>query len=282
MEIKKIAVFGTGLMGKGIIHVLAKKGFLISVYSKSQTFQQRMEDYLQHEVSKARLEKKDVPVILSNIKFCSYAILEEMEPVDLVIETSYEDKEFKQELLQRLSSFCTDHTILTTNTSTYSITELGSVAQKPENVCGMHFFSPVPLMPLVEVVKGLCTSADTVDAVCTLAKMIDKIPVVVNDTPGFVLNRILLPFILEAIRLVEQGVATSENIDTIMMLGMNLKVGPLKLADLIGLDVVKTSLDNLFNEFKETKYQPSILLNNMVRAKMLGKKTGKGFYNYSL
>jgi 3-hydroxybutyryl-CoA dehydrogenase len=112
--------------------------------------------------------------------------------------------------------------------------------------------------------------------------MINKTPVVVNDTPGFVLNRILLPFILEAIRLVEQGVATSENIDTIMMLGMNLKVGPLKLADLIGLDVVKTSLDNLFNECKEAKYQPSILLNNMVRAKMLGKKTGKGFYNYSL
>ena len=291
MDIKKISVFGTGLMGKGIIQSIASKGYEVQVFSKSNDAEMRMVEYLNNEIIKGRLDKNQKDLIMQNLKFYNYFIednktlivknqIEEIQSSDLIIETISENKNDKNELFNKISQYCTYDAIIATNTSTLSNTELGANITNPSRFCGMHFFSPVPMMSLVEIVKSLRTSQECLLRVSEFCKKIGKEPIIVNDTPGFVLNRILLSLILEAIRIVEEGTATVENVDKVAVLGMNLKLGPLKLADLIGLDIVKASIDNLFDEFKDNKFRPSILLTNMVRAGCLGKKTGKGFYEY--
>ena len=291
MDIKKISVFGTGLMGKGIIQSIASKGYEVQVFSKSNDAEMRMVEYLNNEIIKGRLDKNQKDLIMQNLKFYNYFIednktlivknqIEEIQSSDLIIETISENKNDKNELFNKISQYCTYDAIIATNTSTLSITELGANITNPSRFCGMHFFSPVPMMSLVEIVKSLRTSQESLLRISEFCKKIGKEPIVVKDTPGFVLNRILLSLILEAIRIVEEGTATVENVDKVAVLGMNLKLGPLKLADLIGLDIVKASIDNLFDEFKDNKFRPSILLTNMVRAGCLGKKTGKGFYEY--
>ena len=280
MEIKNIAVFGTGLMGKGIIQVLAGIDYRVYVFSRSIDSEDRFKKYLQYELNKGRFQESFINTIFKNIEFFNYGEFKKLSDADLVIESTKEDKELKKNLLCEISGYCKPDTIFVTNTSTFSVTELSSSIKKQSKFCGMHFFSPVPMMPLVEVIRGLCTDDETINKVFKLAEDIGKIPVIVKDTPGFILNRLMAPYIKEAVCLLEEGVTSAEEIDKIVTLGMNLKVGPLKLADLIGLDVIKVCMENLYCEYKESRFN-SILLNNMVRAGMIGRKAGAGFYNYN-
>lgn len=280
MEIKNIAVFGTGLMGKGIIQVLAGIDYRVYVFSRSIDSEDRFKKYLQYELNKGRIQESFINTIFKNIEFFNYGEFKKLSDADLVIESTKEDKELKKNLLCEISGYCKPDTIFVTNTSTFSVTELSSSIKKQSKFCGMHFFSPVPMMPLVEVIRGLCTDDETINKVFKLAEDIGKIPVIVKDTPGFILNRLMAPYIKEAVCLLEEGVTSAEEIDKIVTLGMNLKVGPLKLADLIGLDVIKVCMENLYCEYKESRFN-SILLNNMVRAGMIGRKAGAGFYNYN-
>jgi len=282
MTVKQIFVVGAGQMGAGIAQVAAQAGYEVTLWDVTQELAQRglsgIDRFLARAVEKGKLTAADRSAALGRMR--PVADLEPAHAADLVIEAVVEDIRVKRELFGRLDAVCQETAILASNTSSLPITELGAATRRPDRVIGMHFMNPVPLMQLVEVIRGAATSDSTYQAVEEVARRMGKTPVTVQDSPGFVANRILLPMINEAIYCLQEGLASPEGIDTVMKLGMNHPMGPLALADLIGLDTVLSILDVLHEEFRDSKYRASPLLRKLVRAGWLGKKTGRGFYSY--
>ena len=282
MAIARVAVIGAGTMGNGIVQVMAQAGLPVTMIDVSERALElgysSIERNLQRSVERGRLNEDDRQLALSLIERATQ--FEHVRDVDVVIEAVTENIAIKREVFERLDELAADNALLASNTSSISITALAAVTSRPQNVVGMHFFNPVPLMKLVEVVRGLGTSDETAQAVTELAERIGKTPVQVNDFPGFISNRVLMPMINEAIFCLMEGVATRENIDAVMTLGMNHPMGPLKLADLIGLDVCLDILEVLQRDLGDPKYRPCPLLRKMVAAGKLGNKSGEGFYSY--
>ena len=284
MSMKKIAVIGAGTMGNGIAHTFAQFNFEVNLIDISQSSLDKgigtITKNLDRMVSKESITEEDKNKTLKNIS--TFTNLEEgVKFAELVVEAATENIDLKLKIFRDLDSFCSEETILASNTSSISITQIGSVTSRPEKVIGMHFMNPVPIMKLVEVIKGYSTSEETFKTVEKLSKKLNKVPVEVNDYPGFVANRILMPMINEAIETLYNGVAGVEEIDTVMKLGMAHPMGPLALSDFIGLDVCLSIMNVMYDGFKNPKYAPCPLLVNMVMAGKLGAKSGEGFYDYS-
>lgn len=281
--IKKIGIVGSGTMGKGIAQTLILNGYETVINDQKLEILKESKKYIEkrldREVSKERLSDQEKTKALSLLNLTTK--LDELNECDLIIEAATEKMSVKKEIMSKLSEICSDDTILATNTSSLSITEIAQAINKPERFIGIHFFNPVPLMKLVEIIKGLMTSQEVEGKAASFIKSINKTPVKVKEAPGFVVNRILIPMINEAIGVYADGVASKEDIDTAMKFGANHPIGPLALADLIGLDVCLAIMEVLHFEFGEDKYRPHPLLRKMVRAKMLGRKTRKGFYDYA-
>ena len=282
MEIKKVAVVGGGTMGNGITHVFALNNFKVSLVEVNEDLFSKaiatITKNLDRQVKKEVIKNEDKQNALKNI---SKIIGVEKTPsdVDLVIEAIYENKEAKLAIFNKLNDIVKPDTIFASNTSSISITEL-SASTRPDKFIGMHFMNPVPMMKLVEIIRGYSTSDPTYQTIKSLAEKLNKVPVEVFDYPGFISNRVLMPMINEAVFALMEGVASAEDIDTVMKLGMNHPMGPLTLADFIGLDVCLAIMEVLYNGFNDTKYRPCPLLKKMVAAQKLGRKTGEGFFKY--
>lgn len=281
---KNVAVIGAGTMGNGIAHTFAQSGFKVQLIDISEASLKKGMDTiamnLDRMVAKERISEADKAETLGNIETFT-SITEGVEYASLVVEAATENLDLKLKIFRELDEACPDDTILATNTSSISITQIGAVTSRPEMVIGMHFMNPVPIMKLVEIIRGYNTSDEVTNTIMELSKTLSKIPTEVNDYPGFVANRILMPMINEAIETLYNGVAGVSEIDTVMKLGMAHPMGPLQLADFIGLDVCLSILNVMYDGFKNPKYAPCPLLVNMVRAGKLGVKSGEGFYDYS-
>ena len=281
---KNIAVIGAGTMGNGIAHVFAQNGFSINLIDVNQNALdkglQTISKNLDRMVSKEKISIEDKESTLQ--KIATFTDLKNgVKQVDLVVEAATENLELKLKIFKALDEACANSTILATNTSSISITQIAAVTSHPERVIGMHFMNPVPIMKLVEIIRGYNTSDATTKTIMELSKTLGKVPVAVNDYPGFVANRILMPMLNESIETLYNGVAGVAEIDTVMKLGMAHPMGPLQLADFIGLDVCLSILNVMYDGFKNPKYAPCPLLVNMVNAGKLGVKSGEGFYDYS-
>jgi len=281
---KNVAVIGAGTMGNGIAHTFAQFDYKVQLIDVSQAALDRglatIEKNLDRMLAKERITEEEKAKTLDNIT--TYTSLEEgVEYASLVVEAATENLDLKLKIFRDLDKFCPEDTILASNTSSISITEIAAATSRPEMVIGMHFMNPVPIMKLVEIIKGYNTSNETYSTVEEISKKLNKVPVEVNDYPGFVANRILMPMINEAIETLYNGVAGVNEIDTVMKLGMAHPMGPLQLADFIGLDVCLSILKVMYDGFKNPKYAPCPLLVNMVMAGKLGVKSGEGFYDYS-
>jgi 3-hydroxybutyryl-CoA dehydrogenase len=282
MAIAKIMVVGAGQMGGGIAQVAAQSGLQVVLNDLKSDYIERglsvINKNLMRSVEKGRLSSAEKDAVLSRI--VPSTSLEDAAGVDFVVEAASENMQIKSEIFRVLDRTARPGVILATNTSSLPITEVAAVTARPESVIGMHFMNPVPVMPLVEIIRGIATNDETFAAVEALARAMNKTPVEVNDYPGFVSNRVLMPMINEAIYCVYEGVAKPEAIDQVMKLGMNHPMGPLTLADFIGLDTCLAIMEVLYEGFGDSKYRPCPLLRKMVKAGWLGKKSGKGFYEY--
>lgn len=281
---KNIVVIGAGTMGNGIAHTFAQNGFNVNLVDISQASLDRgmatIAKNLDRLIAKERLTEAQKAETLGNITTFT-ATKDAVGNADLIVEAATENLDLKLKIFKEIDELAPENCILSTNTSSISITQIASVTERPEKVIGMHFMNPVPIMKLVEIIKGYSTSEETFNAVYEMSKTLKKVPVEVNDYPGFVANRILMPMINEAIETLYNGVAGVTEIDTVMKLGMAHPMGPLQLADFIGLDVCLAILNVMYDGFKNPKYAPNPLLMNMVMAGKLGVKSGEGFYDYS-
>jgi 3-hydroxybutyryl-CoA dehydrogenase len=282
MSFSKVAVVGAGVMGQGISQTVASMGTEVQLFDVNEdqlkASLKSLSDEMDHEIERWGMTSSEKKAILSRIKASSH--LDEICGAPLVIEAIPEDIALKKELFARLDAFCPQETIFVTNTSTLSITEIGAATKRPDRVIGLHFLNPVPKIPLVEIVKGLSTSDDTYNKVQDFARSLGKTPVKVFEYPGYVTTRIIVPLLNEAMHVLMEGVATATDIDNAIKLGYGFNIGPLALADKMGLDVVMDWMENLLNELSDHKYNPCPLLRKMVRAGNLGVKTGQGFFKY--
>ena len=278
----KVYVIGTGTMGAGVVQAFAQANMPVVMKSRTQASLDKavskISKSLAKLVEKGKIEQAYMDATMANISTTvDYA---DFADADLVIEAASEDMNLKKEVFAELAKVCKPETIFATNTSSLSITEIAAITDRPAQFIGMHFFNPAPVMKLVEVIKGQMTSQETSDKIFALATEMGKTPVMVEEAPGFVVNRILVPMINEAVGIYAEGIASVEDIDSAMKLGANHPMGPLALGDLIGLDVCLAIMEVLYNEFADSKYRPHPLLKKMVRAGLLGRKSGQGFYKY--
>jgi 3-hydroxybutyryl-CoA dehydrogenase len=286
MEVKRVAVLGAGLMGHGITQVCAQVGkFDVTMRDIEQRFidngMKMIQDSLQRFVKKGTITEEESKEIMSRIH-PTLDLKEAVQNVDLIIEAVTENPPLKKSVLAETDKFAPSHAIIASNTSSISITEIGAATKRPEKVCGMHFFNPPQLMRLIEIVRGLKTSDETVETIRHVSSRLGKESVVVKkDTPGFIVNRILIPAMNEAVFLLAEGVADREDIDKAIELGLNWPMGPLKLLDYVGIDTTLFITDVMVNETGDPKFRPSTLLKQMVRANLLGRKTGRGFYDWT-
>ena len=282
MEIKKFGVVGAGQMGNGIVQVAAASGLAVLMSDIKEEFTARglanIAKNLDRSVAKEKITSAERDAILGRIT--TTTDLADMAGVDFVVEAAVEKEDLKFKIFQDLDTFCPAHVILASNTSSIPIGRIGAQTKRPDKVIGMHFMNPVPVMKLVELIKGLATSQETFEITWALCQKFGKTAAVANDYPGFIANRILLPMINEAVFCLYQGVGQAEDIDTVMKLGMNHPMGPLALADLIGLDTCLAIMETLYDGFKDSKYRPCPLLRKYVEVGWLGRKTGRGFYQY--
>jgi 3-hydroxybutyryl-CoA dehydrogenase len=281
---KNVAVIGAGTMGNGIAHTFAQSGFKVALIDINEISLEKgmatIVKNLDRMVAKEKISEAEKSKTLSNI--ATYTSLADgVKAIDLVIEAATENVDLKLKIFKELDNTCPKETILATNTSSISITQIAAVTSRPDKVVGMHFMNPVPIMKLVEIIRGYSTSDEITNTIMELSRALGKVPVEVNDYPGFVANRILMPMLNESIETLYNGVAGVDEIDTVMKLGMAHPMGPLQLADFIGLDVCLSILNVMYDGFKNPKYAPCPLLVNMVRAGKLGIKSGEGFYDYS-
>ncbi|MEE9225629.1 MAG: 3-hydroxybutyryl-CoA dehydrogenase [Bacteroidota bacterium] len=282
-KVQSVTVIGAGTMGSGIAHVFAQYGFDVTLTDVNQEFLDRgiqsIKINLERQAKKGTITEDQKAKTVARIRTVM-SLEQAAQGSDLIVEAATENTDLKKTIFSTLDQLCPPHTILASNTSSISITELASVTNRADRFIGMHFMNPVPVMKLVEIIRGFATSTETLETAKSLAEKLEKIPVEVNDFPGFVSNRVLLPMINEAIYCVMEGVARPEAIDTVMKLGMNHPMGPLALADLIGLDVCLSILEVLHKGLGDDKYRPCPLLRKMVAAGHLGRKTKRGFYEY--
>ncbi|MEH7123305.1 3-hydroxybutyryl-CoA dehydrogenase [Bacillus sp. JJ1773] len=282
MNVQKIMVIGAGQMGSGIAQVCAQAGYSVLLNDLNQEFVDRglgvIRKNLSRQVEKERMTAEQMEEILNNLT--PSTDLQDAKAVDLIIEAAVENMEIKTKIFSQLDDIAPAHAILASNTSSLPITEIAAATKRPEKVIGMHFMNPVPVMKLVEIIRGLATADDVYQTIEDITKTLKKVPVEVNDFPGFVSNRVLMPMINEAIFTLYEGVASKEAIDEVMKLGMNHPMGPLTLADFIGLDTCLYIMETLHEGFGDDKYRPCPLLRKYVKAGWLGRKTGRGFYTY--
>lgn len=282
MTIEKVFVIGAGQMGGGIAQVCAQAGYQVTLHDLNEEAYDRgfkvITKNLARNVEKGRMTEEEKEAVLG--RFTKSLDMQNAKEADIVIEAAVENMAIKTKIFAELDEITPEHTILATNTSSLPITEIGAATKRPGKVIGMHFMNPVPVMQLVEVIRGLATDDDIYEAVEEMTKKLNKTPVEVNDAPGFVANRVLMPMINEAIFTLYEGVATKEAIDDVMKMGMNHPMGPLQLADFIGLDTCLYIMETLYEGFGDSKYRPCPLLRKYVKAGWHGKKTGRGFYSY--
>ncbi|MED0658689.1 MULTISPECIES: 3-hydroxybutyryl-CoA dehydrogenase [Bacillus] len=283
MDIKTVMVVGAGQMGSGIAQVCAQSGYQVIVNDIKEEFLDKgfavIARNLARQAEKGKITNEERDQTLSRLR--KSIDIQDAGDVDLVIEAAVENMEVKKSIFAELDKYAPEHAILASNTSSLPITEIAAATNRPEKVIGMHFMNPVPVMRLVEIIRGLQTSEEVYQSIESMTKSLQKVPIEVNDFPGFISNRVLMPMINEAIYALYEGVATKEAIDEVMKLGMNHPMGPLTLADFIGLDTCLYIMETLHEGFGDDKYRPCPLLRKYVKAGWLGKKTGKGFYEYS-
>lgn len=281
MEVKKIGILGAGLMGTGIAQIAAQLGFDVLLKDVSRELLQKSLDEIKSRINrlveKGNIDASQTDDAIKRVKITVDS--KDFAEIDYLIEAVTEDLKLKREVFGEFDKICQNDVVFATNTSCLMVTEVAGIISRADKVVGMHFFYPVPLMKLVEITPGLNTSEETVQIAKTVAEKLGKVPVIAKDTPGFIVNRLLVPFMNETIKLVEEGVKP-EDIDTALKLGANLPMGPLELADFISLDGLLNSITALYNGLQDEKYKPSLLLKKMVQAGMLGRKNKKGFYKY--
>lgn len=283
MEIKRVGVVGCGAMGSGITQVCAQSGYQVVVSEINDELLNKgltaISNFLAKSVAKGKLSQQDKDATLARIKGTTNT--NDFSDCDLIIEVAVENMGLKKKVFTELDKICPKHTILATNTSCLSIIDIAMATSRPDKVVGVHFFNPVPLMQLLEIVRTIATSDETLETAQDFGRSLGKSIVTAQDVPGFIVNRLMTPFLLDAIRMLEAGVATREDIDTAIKLGLNHPMGPLALSDLIGLDVVLFIVNAIYEEFKDQRFAAPPLLKKMVTADWLGRKTGKGFYEYN-
>jgi len=283
MDIKRVGIVGSGTMGSGIAEVAAKNGFEVVLRSRSQSsadgMVQGLEKSLNKQVDKGKLSEADRDAALARVRGVSD--LKELAECDIVIESVVEDLAVKKELFSELDKICPPHAILATNTSTLPVVEMAVVTERPGQVCGIHFFNPAPMMGLVEVIRAITSSDETVETALAFAAGCEKSPVEVRDVAGFVVNALLFPYLNSAVRMLERGVASQDDIDAAMKAGANMPMGPFALIDLVGVDVTVAILDALHDENPDPYLQPAAHLRRMLAAGRLGRKSGQGFYDYT-
>lgn len=283
MEIKRVCVLGAGIMGSGIAQTVAEAGFEVILRDVEERFVEKglgvIRQNLDRAVSKGKMQSADADAIRARVK-CTIDLGSAVSEADMVIEAIIESMDLKRQVYKELDSLCRPETLLCSNTSGLSITEMASVTARPEKVIGMHFFNPVPVMKLVELTRGYLTADSTFETAKTFVEKLGKTPVQIKESPGFAVNRILCPMLNEAIFLLAENVASAEDIDRSMLLGANHPIGPLALADMVGLDTLLFVMEGLQREMGDDKYRPAPLLRTMVRAGHLGRKTGRGFFDY--